>query len=288
MVLYTRRDYTAGKYGIKMERMDRVRPRKESRCGCLKMNPSVLFLAWIAVSLAAFGYGNVADARLTKKHDVFLDAEIRLVTEKGTPLANFPLAVHDPYTAHRKYGDAIKTATDNNGKYPLQRFWNRFENNAFAPPILAPFAKTELRSAISLTFYLPTLHKYGEHSVLFVLGQPSEELWQQLQRDRPQDVPVKIPPNKSGGINQPSKFTHGAYYHAYGGQLKLAQVIANGKDVRRVPMTPRGDTPLVKKIPIPADPRVQITARATPLADERQGWRLEITLVVPEKNTGKN
>jgi len=234
---------------------------------------SVAIFAIAAVTVAGAGQKKTR----FKKHDTYVEVEVRLTSTDGNPLAHFPFTMHDPYSGSRSYETSNRT--DDDGTYRTELRSNRIESSGFIPPFVAPFLETKPRSSVSFTFYLPTLNQYGEYDILFILERPTAEEWEQLRTDRPRVVPHAIPPNKEGGIDQPSTLVHGAYYHAYGGQLSLVQVIADGEDTRVVPLVPRGDRPYVQKIEIPPKPRLEVTAEATPLQGERRGWHLRIDLV---------
>jgi len=207
------------------------------------------------------------------KNRSFVDVEISLRSSDNKPLANYPFRVDNvPY-----YNDlSATTMTDEKGTFKTKLSFNR--GTTWLWEGLIPADKPA--SKVSLDFYLPELNQYGEYQTLIVLADYNidEKIKNIPTSEFPRLVPAKINADKQAA-NDPSKFIHGAYYHAYSGVLERAVVIANSTNTRLIPMMPRGSTAFLKKVKVPINPRLQVAASKSMRTDKR-GWLLKLDLVL--------
>ena len=220
-----------------------------------------VLLIIIAVSyISGCGYGS------HPKNGSYISLEISLKSADGAPLKHYPFRLD-----YMSYYDDIEstTTTDENGMFRTESYYNR--DTTWLWEGLLP--ADEPKSNLTLDFYLPEVNQYGEYSTLILLSDYSPE------SGYPKLVPAKIKPNKQAGSDQPSTFIHGAYYHTYAGTLNKAVIIANGKNTRLIPLIPRGSTAFMKKIKVPTDPHLKITASKSILTEKR-GWLVKLDMVV--------
>ena len=215
--------------------------------------------------ISGCGYGS------HPKNGSYIELEISLKDINGTPLTHYPFRVD---TASYSDDLTATTSTDENGMFKFERYYNRTTTwlwEGMVPP-------DKPKSNITLDFYLPDVNPYGEYPTLILLGNSDETKTNTSESEYPHSVPAKINPNKQA-VDQPSKFVHGAYYHAYAGTLNTAVIIANGQSERLIPLIPRGATAFMKKIDVPIDPRLKITASKS-ILNEKRGWLLKLDLVL--------
>ena len=226
------------------------------------------------------------DRRIESKHDDRVILEVTLSTDRGEALSDFPLLLHDPLDRYRNQLYETDSRTDAEGMIRQSLQLNPWRS-PHMPTTLALLSKRKPARLIRRTFYLPTLHVYGEYEVMLALALPNQEEWELLSADRPRRVPPNIPANRGGGIDQPNTEVHGASYYSYGGQINYTMVIANGRDTRLVPMSSRGDRPIVRKIDVPSDPRLSVTAEVETVPEDPHTRVVRVDLVIPATALGK-
>ena len=121
--------------------------------------------------------------------------------------------------------------------------------------------------------HLPEVHPTMGYSISFVLDR-SHSMWNEIEQGAVLTPPLRVEPGQApdGGA---FLHRHGATYFDNSGQYSSTVVLANGTDVRRVPL---GTRPRVGAVP--GEPRLEVRALATPLVAER-GYQLHIRLTVP-------
>lgn len=204
--------------------------------------------------LSASSSGKVAWLRYT----------IELRSTSGARLGDAPIVVDVSYP----YGSSEREVhTDPDGRIEGTERRTRDASNPFVRK--APISNWE-----SFEFRLPEVHPTGVYSVDFVLD-PEHPRWTEIERERQLEPPLRIEPGSDprGGTYL---YRDGAIYFTANGFYDAATVLADGEDVRRVPLQapPENDS-------VPGEPRLEVRARAAPLTGER-GWELHIWLTIPD------
>ncbi len=129
----------------------------------------------------------------------------------------------------------------------------------------------------TLFFYLPRVHSEGMYEIGFLLD-PSDPGWAYVERDRVMVPPAKIEATTGSSHDEVVEHrAHGSVYISHTGSYMYTEILADGTDRRRVPLTD-----MAYGSPVRGAPMLEVVARAAPLG----GWRghsleIVITLVDP-------
>ena len=191
---------------------------------------------------------------------------VEVRSASGTAMAGYPILA----TTKSLYLDpgSRVSLTDQEGRIEVVERRTPDPSNPFQ--WVAPVRRRE-----GFRFYLPEVHTEGTYSVVFVMDDTDPE-WATIERDRMLVPPERVEPATGPNPGEATRIrAHGALYFSQTGTYVSTEILADGKDRRRVPLTQMG----YGIGPVPREPMLEVTARAAPLVDER-GYELHVVIAL--------